>query len=161
MSFILRAHPVQTLKQQSAVIFLSLLRSYVELNTVYLLDQPFTNGRVRLTNTLTGEYVIYGDHSPLSTPHDIGIDEQLFMNIPRGYLRVRTAPGAFEFIDVSQNIEYLGAATSMWGMRVDRISGKLVCVMTVPPASVLVTIRQEQFKRLSMEIESIESIAHT
>lgn len=143
-------HPLLITSEQRAIAFLPLLRSYVELYTVYLLDQPFEQGRVRLTNTVTGDYVIYGKLGKLSGVEDMGVDEQLCMNIPSGYLRVRTAPGQFEFLEVTENIEYLGNSASLWGIRVSGKSTELGYTMELVPASVVTTVRELQYDRVSL-----------
>jgi len=97
-------------------VYLSLVRTYVELNTLYWVDTPTAQGRVRLTNVETGEYVIYGDLGGLSDKYDVGEDECLYMNVPQGHVRVRIADSRFVVVQITDDLSYRGV-TNRWCLK--------------------------------------------
>lgn len=103
-----REHPI-FLYKDNPVAYLSLLRTYIDFDVPYWIDPPFSQGRMRLTNQWTGEYVIYGDLGEYAVIDlDTGIDEFLHMNVPEGYLRGRDVTGEFTKLKMPDEIEYLG-----------------------------------------------------
>jgi hypothetical protein len=108
MSLVVYNHPLLTYPRVPSLAYYELLRTYVELDTHYYLDLPYTQGRVRLTNMQTGEYVIYGNRGIHTTDRDLGIDETLGMNVPKGYLRVRVGRTRYQFVDTRHDIDSLG-----------------------------------------------------
>lgn len=100
-------HPIFVANKQPH-LYSALLRTYLELGIDYWLDMPFDQGRIRLTNILTGEYIIYGPLGTKATELDVGIDEQLHMNVPAGKLRVKLDRNTFVTVDIDANLVYRG-----------------------------------------------------
>src|SRR5688572_32743320 len=100
--------------------YLPLVRTYLELDKLYFLDMPYALGKVRLTHMASGVYVIYGRYGELRRQYDeheyIGADEQLYMCVPPGMMRVRTGPMRFEPITLPYDIEYRGLC-NYWALR--------------------------------------------
>lgn len=140
-------HPITT--AIPAIHYVALLRTYLHLDRLYYLDVPFVQGRVRLTNLATGEYVIYGNYGPNKTIHDVGKDESLFIHVPRGMLRVRDADGQFHpFPVTSPDIETLGNQR-VWAMRPEYgYNGELVYNFERVTQSDILAMRETQYQIL-------------
>lgn len=138
-------HPFLAFPQASALAYIDLVRTYVELDVPYLLDMPYVQGRVRLTNIFTGEYVIYGKHGMYVTPRDVGIDELLYICVPKNYLRVHIGDGVFQFIATSQDIDSLGIV-GMWAMLITDTQGVLNYEMERIDSREIDVMRQNQYK---------------
>lgn len=110
-------HPAIAFKNKVSVFaYQDLCRLYAELDVVYWLDLPFTQGRIRLTNVETGEYIIYGDLAVHGTEHDVGEDESLGLIMPEGMMRVATGEyESFDTFKISSNLQYL-ACQGNWGI---------------------------------------------
>lgn len=90
--------------------YLSLLQTYVRLGVEYWLEMASDYGRLRLVDTCTGEYMIYGDQTRFfdEKVDAFGKDERLYMNMPAGSIRVRVQenPPVFTIVSIQDDLMY-------------------------------------------------------
>lgn len=94
-SDIVEKHPVQSYKQPAD--FIDLVRTYVDVDTVYYPEVIEIGQPVRLTNMESGEYVLIEAQAAvhvLKNAQQRFADEYLMRIMPEGVIRVRYA-GAF------------------------------------------------------------------
>lgn len=144
-------HPIQDWYVQTPLAFQPLVRTYMDIITPYLIDVVYSQGRVRLTNTETGEYVIYGNTGITARATDIGTDEGLFCTMPEGTMRVRLRRNTFELMDMRTDLCYL--ATGYWGIVIEFEDDRLVANTILLPRTKLAQVRQIQYGILKAATE--------
>lgn len=98
----MKDHPIFVPLYRHPFIFSYLVDVHFELGTKYWIEFPNALGRCRLTNVKTGHYVIYGNHSVMAGPRDIGYaDEHLWRNIPGPVARVKVGERKYEYITLT------------------------------------------------------------
>lgn len=141
-------HPIKARLNTIPVInYLTLLRTYIHVEQLYYLDMPFVRGRVRIANLQTGEYVIYGNLAGGAESNDVGADESLYMNVPYGGLRIKTAQG-FVPLTTNKDVESLGVMLN-WGMRAYYNEGALTYEFDKVQESDIRQMREIQYKKLT------------
>jgi len=117
-------HPAIHWRNASPFIFQSLVRTWVEPG-LYWLDLITPQSRLRLTNLNTGEYVIYGDLSPIATEKDVFVDEQLRAILPRRRMRLKIGENTFQHFSVQDDLPYLAGRAGTWAMDIQVVDGSV------------------------------------
>lgn len=145
-------HPLLVYKKiVQSFAYQSLLRTYVLPGIPYLLDSPFPQGKVRLTNIETGEYIIYGNYGSLFTENDKGIDELLYIHLPLGMLRVKIDTNVFITTYIDINIHYLAVISSGYALTAIISSDGLSCTYRLDRVDIseINSMRAKQYRAIT------------
>jgi hypothetical protein len=100
----LSKHPIEMSTLQNPFHYLNLVVTWVDIGAKYWIDMVDPWTYVRLTNTSTGQYIIFGDRKESldGTPMRSYPDEGLLSIVRGDYLRVRLPGKMFTTVRITQ-----------------------------------------------------------